>query len=195
MALVDPHEGRRQGRSSRRGAALPLARPDATDVDVLGAVDLAAGHRHPRRRARRGRRRCSSSSTAPASGAQMQATAQNPTVARILGIPVERMVLYTFLINAALVGARLVPDLADLPREVLERRDHRPRRLHRGDRRRLQPGARRARRRPAGRRRRQPRRRLRLDRSTAPPCRWSCSIVIILFRPQGLLGRAEERTV
>ena len=34
----------------------------------------------------------------------MQATAQNPTVARILGIPVERMVLYTFLINAALVA-------------------------------------------------------------------------------------------
>ena len=37
-------------------------------------------------------------------GRQMQATAQNPTVARILGIPVERMILYTFLINAALVA-------------------------------------------------------------------------------------------
>lgn len=36
-------------------------------------------------------------------GFQMQATAQNPTVARIIGIPVERMVLLTFLINAALV--------------------------------------------------------------------------------------------
>jgi len=36
-------------------------------------------------------------------GRQMQATAQNPNVARILGIPVERMILYTFLINAALV--------------------------------------------------------------------------------------------
>jgi branched-chain amino acid transport system permease protein len=36
-------------------------------------------------------------------GHQMQATAQNPTVARLLGIPVERMILYTFLINAALV--------------------------------------------------------------------------------------------
>lgn len=35
-------------------------------------------------------------------GRQMQATAQNPTVARILGIPVERMVLLTFAINAAL---------------------------------------------------------------------------------------------
>jgi branched-subunit amino acid ABC-type transport system permease component len=34
-------------------------------------------------------------------GRQMQATAQNP-VARILGIPVERMVLLTFLLNAAL---------------------------------------------------------------------------------------------
>ena len=35
-------------------------------------------------------------------GRRMQATAQNPTVARILGIPVERMVLLTFVINAAL---------------------------------------------------------------------------------------------
>jgi len=37
-------------------------------------------------------------------GRQMQATAQNPALARVLGIPVERMVLYTFLINAALVA-------------------------------------------------------------------------------------------
>jgi branched-chain amino acid transport system permease protein len=37
-------------------------------------------------------------------GRQMQATAQNPGLARILGIPVERMILYTFLINAALVA-------------------------------------------------------------------------------------------
>jgi branched-chain amino acid transport system permease protein len=37
-------------------------------------------------------------------GRSMQATAQNPTLARILGIPVQRMVLYTFLINAILVA-------------------------------------------------------------------------------------------
>src|SRR5262249_31648700 len=37
-------------------------------------------------------------------GRSMQATAQNPTVARILGIRVERMILLTFLINAALVA-------------------------------------------------------------------------------------------
>jgi len=37
-------------------------------------------------------------------GRSMQATAQNPMLARILGIPVERMVLYTFLINAVLVA-------------------------------------------------------------------------------------------
>ena len=37
-------------------------------------------------------------------GRQMQAAAQNPTVARILGVPVERMILYTFLINAGLVA-------------------------------------------------------------------------------------------
>jgi branched-chain amino acid transport system permease protein len=37
-------------------------------------------------------------------GRSMQATAQNPTLARVLGIPVQRMVLYTFLINGALVA-------------------------------------------------------------------------------------------
>jgi len=37
-------------------------------------------------------------------GRQMQAAAQNPSVARILGIPVERMILYTFLINGGLVA-------------------------------------------------------------------------------------------
>ena len=36
-------------------------------------------------------------------GRCMQATAQNRAVAVILGIPVERMILYTFLLNAALV--------------------------------------------------------------------------------------------
>jgi branched-chain amino acid transport system permease protein len=35
-------------------------------------------------------------------GRMMQATAQNPTLARILGVPVRRMVLYTFLLNAVL---------------------------------------------------------------------------------------------
>lgn len=37
-------------------------------------------------------------------GRQMQATAQNAILARILGVPVRRMVLYTFLINAVLVA-------------------------------------------------------------------------------------------
>ncbi len=37
-------------------------------------------------------------------GHQMQAAAQNPTVARIIGVPVERMILLTFLINALLVA-------------------------------------------------------------------------------------------
>ncbi len=37
-------------------------------------------------------------------GHQMQAAAQNPTVARIIGVPVERMILMTFLINAVLVA-------------------------------------------------------------------------------------------
>jgi branched-chain amino acid transport system permease protein len=37
-------------------------------------------------------------------GRAMQATAQNPTLAQILGVPVRRMVLYTFLINSVLVA-------------------------------------------------------------------------------------------
>jgi branched-chain amino acid transport system permease protein len=37
-------------------------------------------------------------------GRQMQATAQNRQVALILGVPVQRMILYTFLINAALAA-------------------------------------------------------------------------------------------
>ncbi|MGC2518815.1 MAG: branched-chain amino acid ABC transporter permease [Burkholderiales bacterium] len=37
-------------------------------------------------------------------GRCMQASAQNPVLARILGVRVERMILYTFLINAGLVA-------------------------------------------------------------------------------------------
>jgi len=37
-------------------------------------------------------------------GRQMQAAAQNPTVARILGVPVGRTILYAFLINGVLVA-------------------------------------------------------------------------------------------
>ena len=37
-------------------------------------------------------------------GRMMQATAQNPTLAQILGVPVRRMVLYTFLVNSVLVA-------------------------------------------------------------------------------------------
>lgn len=38
-------------------------------------------------------------------GRSMEATAQDPNTARILGINVDRMILYTYLINAALVTA------------------------------------------------------------------------------------------
>ena len=125
----------------------------------------------------------------------MQATAQNPTVARLLGIPVERMILYTFLINAALVALASVLVTPIYLAKFSNGEWLGLVRLHRGDRRRLQPGARRA--------------------SSAAFCSaWStispppisrrstgCAmpllilIVVILFRPQGLLGRLEERTV
>jgi len=41
-------------------------------------------------------------------GRQMQAVAQNPNVARIIGIPVARMILLTFLINAFLIAVASV---------------------------------------------------------------------------------------
>ncbi len=41
-------------------------------------------------------------------GRMMQATAQNPAVAEILGVNTKRMVLYTFLINAALAAVASV---------------------------------------------------------------------------------------
>ena len=96
-------------------------------------------------------------------GRQMQAAAQNPTVARIIGIPVERMIMLTFVINAVAGRARLAAGDADLSRQILLRRYARPGRLHRRDHRRLQSGARRDRRRAAHRRGRQSRRRLYLD--------------------------------
>ena len=61
------------------------------DVLVLGvAVAAVAGLQLFLNRTRTGR--C------------MQATAQNPAVARILGIPVQRMILLTFVLNAGLVA-------------------------------------------------------------------------------------------
>ena len=42
-------------------------------------------------------------------GRCMQATAQNPGVAEILGVNIKRMVLYTFLVNAALASFLISP--------------------------------------------------------------------------------------
>ena len=129
-------------------------------------------------------------------GHQMQATAQNPAVARIIGIPVELMILLTFLVNAFLVA------LASLPRsrrsicaEILQRRGVGAGGLPRGHRLGgfnqvrgtivggLLVGV--------------------VDSLSAAyvSTQYRAAvplillIVIILFRPQGLLGRPEERTV
>ena len=103
-------------------------------------------------------------------GRQMQATAQNPTVARILGVNVERMILYTFLINAglaafvaaivggfnqvrgAIAGGLLVGVIDNLAAAYVST----------------------------------------AYRQAVPLC---LLVLIILFRPQGLLGRKEERAV
>ena len=47
-------------------------------------------------------------------GRQMQATAQNPAVAVILGINVRRMILYTFLINAGLAVKKALTETHEL---------------------------------------------------------------------------------
>ena len=96
-------------------------------------------------------------------GRQMQAAAQNPTVARIVGIPVERMATADLRYQRRPGGARFALGDADLPRQILLRRHPRPSRLRRRNYRRLQSGARRNRRRIADRRRRQSRRRIRFD--------------------------------
>ena len=70
-------------------------------------------------------------------GRCMQATAQNPTVARLLGIPIERMILYTFVINGALVTLASILMTPIYLAEVHQRRVARPLCLHRGHRRRL----------------------------------------------------------
>ena len=76
-------------------------------------------------------------------GRQMQAAAQSPDTARVLGIPVGRMVLYTFAINAVLVtvAALLVAPTTHVRWDGAEPRSAG---LHRRHHRRVQPGARRA---------------------------------------------------
>jgi branched-chain amino acid transport system permease protein len=61
-------------------------------------------------------------------GRAMQAVAQNTESARVLGINVPRMVMYTFLINAVLAGRRGPSDHPDVPREVRHGRRDRDRR-------------------------------------------------------------------
>ena len=68
-------------------------------------------------------------------GRQMQAAAQNPTVARIVGIPVERMIMLTFHHQRGSGGCRLASGHAHLSRQVLLGRGPRAgclRRSHRG---------------------------------------------------------------
>ena len=91
-------------------------------------------------------------------------------------------------------GNRVVLDLADLSRKILQWRGDRSLRLHRGDRRRLQPGARRARRRPiVGVVDNLAAAYVSSQYRAAVPL--ALLVAIILYSPQGLLGRAEERTV
>jgi branched-chain amino acid transport system permease protein len=113
-------------------------------------------------------------------GRCMQATAQNPPVARLLGVPVERMILYTFLINAALVA---LASLLITPIYLAKFTNGELLGLYAfiaaiiGG--------------------------FNLDNFTAVYISTQYRlvvpllflIVIILFRPQGLLGRVEERTV
>ena len=87
---------------SAEAQPFPTILPD-TVISLAGRQGLAGAARRARGRARDHR----GAELVPGgtrTGRQMQATAQNPTVARILGVNVERMILYTFLINAALAA-------------------------------------------------------------------------------------------
>ena len=195
MALVDVHEGGRQGVLQRRGAAfsvfparnehrrscgvaVPLQNIGVLAVSVVAVVGLQIVHQPHLDRQRRCRRRH-----------------RIPTVARILGVPVERMILY----------------------HVPHQRRARRARVGPGHRRSISPSS------PVatrwGWRRSSPPSSAASTRSAAPSRAACCSgvvdnlcaayvstqyraavplfilIVVILFRPQGLFGRAEERTV
>ena len=77
-------------------------------------------------------------------GWQMEAAAQNPNTARVLGIPVGRMILYTFAINAVLVTVAALLVSPTTNARFDGGISPRPVRLHRRHHRWLQPGARRA---------------------------------------------------
>ena len=124
----------------------------------------------------------------------MQAAAQNPTVARIVGIPVERMILLTFVVNAALVAlASLLVTPIYLAKFSSARRSARPPSSPRSS----AASTRSEGRSSAG---------LAIGvidnlaaayisteyRDAVPLV---LLIAIILLRPQGLVGRAEERTI
>jgi branched-chain amino acid transport system permease protein len=96
-----PDEGGREGVLRRRRAAFPAAWAD-DQPQIVGAVVSAQSLVIIAVACRR--RPAAVLSSRTRTGRQMQATAQNPLLARVLGIPVERMILYTFLINAALVA-------------------------------------------------------------------------------------------
>ena len=77
-------------------------------------------------------------------GWQMQAVAQSPSTARVLGIPVDRMILYTFLHQRRLGDRGRPARLADHQRPLGRRHQPRSVRLHRRHRRRVQQRSRRA---------------------------------------------------
>ena len=88
---------------SAEASPFPSIAPDG-DLHIFGVADRRGRTSPCSSSPSRRWSGCSSCSSGPRTGRQMQAAAQNPTVARILGVPVERMILYTFLINGALVA-------------------------------------------------------------------------------------------
>ena len=191
----DRHQGSGQDSSS---APRPRPSPRSCRPVTFRSSAVAVVAAEPRRagaRDRRGDRTATRCSTGPRSAIRCRRRRRIRRSRRIIGVPVERMILLTFLINAFLVALASLLDHADLSGEILQRRSAGTGGLHRGDRRRLQPGARRH------------RRRARLigvvDNLSAAyvSTQYRAAvplillIVIILFRPQGLLGRPEERTV